>query len=74
MTSKSIARALGFDAKVVRPKEPKPLAESLEAKTTDICEKLTEKSLQDNDWTRMKLLRGLGGIGIRAVTRGSREI
>ena len=41
MKSKSIARALDFDAKVVSPKELKPLAESLEAKTRDICEKLT---------------------------------
>ena len=67
MTSKS-ARALGFDAKVVNSKNMKPLAESLEAKTKCICEKLLERSLDDDDWTRMKLPTSLGGMGIRAVT------
>ena len=44
MTSKSIARALDIDAKVVSPKKLKPLAETLETKTRHICEKLTERS------------------------------
>ena len=34
MTSKSIARPLDFDAKVVNSKKMKPLAETLETKTT----------------------------------------
>ena len=68
MTSKSIARALDFDAKVVNSKRTKPLAETLEAKTKGICEKLMEGSLDEDDWTRMKLPTSLGGMGIRAVT------
>ena len=40
MTSKSTARSLDFDAKVVNSKKMKPLAETLEAKTKGICEKL----------------------------------
>ena len=43
MTSKSIARALDLDAKVVSPKKLRPLAETLEAKTRDICKTVTEK-------------------------------
>ena len=39
MTSKSMARALDFDAKVVSPNKLRPLAETLEARTGDICEK-----------------------------------
>ena len=66
MTSKSIARSLGFDAKVVNSKKMKPLAETLEAKTKWICEKLLERALDDDDWTRMKLPTSLGGMGIRA--------
>ena len=38
-TSKSISRALDFDAKVLNSKKMKPLAETLEAKTKGICEK-----------------------------------
>ena len=66
--SKAIARALGFDAKVLSPKKLRPLAETQEAKTRDTCEKLTERPLQDDDCTRMKLQTLLGGMGIRAVT------
>ena len=51
MTSKSIARSLDFDAKVVNSKKMKPLAETLEAKTKCICEKLLERALGDDDWT-----------------------
>ena len=61
ITSKSMARALDFDAKVVSPKKLKPLAETLEAKIRDICEKLTERPLRDDDWTSMKLPTSLGG-------------
>ena len=68
MTSKSIARAPDFDAKVVNSKKMKPLAETLEVKTKGTCEKLMERSLDDDDWTRMKLPTSLGGMGIRAVT------
>ena len=68
MTSKSIARPLDFDAKAVNSKKMKPLAETLEAKTKGICEKLLERSLDGDDWTRMKLPTTLGGMGIRAVT------
>ena len=60
----STAMALDFDAKVVSPKKLKPLAEKLEAKTRDICEKLTERSLQDDDRTRMKLPTSLGEMRI----------
>ena len=48
MTSKSIAMALEFGATVVSPKKLKPLAETLEAKTRNICEKLTEGSFHDD--------------------------
>ena len=51
MTSKSIARSLDSDAKVVNSKKMKPLAETLEAKTKCICEKLLERALGDDDWT-----------------------
>ena len=68
MTSKSVARSLDFDAEVVNSKEMNPLAETLEAKTKCICEKLLERALDDDDWTRMKLPTSLGGMGIRAVT------
>ena len=68
VTSKSIARSLDFDAKVVNSKKMKPLAETLEAKPKCICEKLLERPLDDDDWTRMKLPTSLGGMGIRAVT------
>ena len=44
------------------------LAKTEEEKTRDICEKLTERPLRDDDWTRMKLPTSLGGMGIRAVT------
>ena len=49
MTSKSIARSLDFDAKVVNSKKMKPLAETLEAKTKCIFEKLLDRSLDDDD-------------------------
>ena len=70
MTSKSIARSLDFDAKVVNSRKMKLLAETPEARTKDICEKkkLLERSLDDDGWTRMKLPTSLGGMGIRAVT------
>ena len=67
MTSKSIARALDFDTKVVSPKKLRPLAETLEAKTRDMRQ-LAKRALQYDDWTRMKLPMSLGGMGIRAVT------
>ena len=66
--SKSIARALDFDAKVVSNVKMRPLAGTLKAKTRDICEKLFERSLTDDDWTRMKLPTSLGGKRLRAVT------
>ena len=44
MTSNSIARDLDFETK-----------ETLEAKTKDICERLTWRSLLDDDWTRRKI-------------------
>ena len=59
---------LDFNAKVVNSENMKLLAETLEAKTKGICEKLLERSLDDEDWTRMKLPTSLGGMGIRAVT------
>ena len=68
MTSKSIAPSLDFDAKVVNSKKMKPLAETLEAETKCICEKLLEKPLDEDDWTRMKLSTSLGGLSTRAVT------
>ena len=40
----------------------------MEAKTKCICEKLLERALDDDDWTRMQLPTSLGGTGIRAVT------
>ena len=46
----------------------KPLAETPEVKSKRICEKLLERSLDDDDWTKMKLPTSLGGMGIRAVT------
>ena len=67
-TSKSIARALDLDAKVVSPKKLRPLAERLEAKTRDICKTVTERILLDDDWTRMKLPTSLGGMCTRAAT------
>ena len=48
--------------------QEKPLAETLEIKTKCICEKLLERSLDDDDWTRMKLPTSLGEMGTRAVT------
>ena len=68
MTSKSVARSLDFAAKVVNSKKMKSLVETLEAKTKCICEKLLERALDDDDWTRVKLPTSLGGMGIRAVT------
>ena len=62
VTSKSIARAVDFDAKVVSPKKLKPLAETPEAKTRDICEKLIERFF-DDDWTIMQLPTSLCGMG-----------
>ena len=44
MTSKSMARSPDFDAKVVNSKKMKPMAETLDAKTKCICEKLLERS------------------------------
>ena len=49
-----MAKAVDLDAKVVSSKKLKPLAEPPEAKTTDVCKKLSERLLQDDDWTRMK--------------------
>ena len=40
MTSKSIARALDFDAKVVHPEKMRPLAKKLGEETKKICEKI----------------------------------
>ena len=57
--------SLVFDAQVVNSKKMKPLAETREAKTKCICEKLQES---DADWTRMKLPTSLGDMGIRTVT------
>ena len=68
MTSKSIARALDFDAKVVHPEKMRPLARRLGEGTKRICERLTERSLDGDTWTRMKLPTSLGGMGIREVT------
>ena len=68
MTSKSIARALDFDAKVVHPEKMRPLARKLGDETKKICERLTERSLDGDTWTRMKLPTSLGGMGIREVT------
>ena len=48
MSSKLIARALYFEPKVVSSTKLKPLAETLEAKTRDICGKLTERPLQED--------------------------
>ena len=59
--SESIATALDFDAKVVNSKKMKPLAETLEEKTKGIFEKLLERALDDDDWTRMKLPTSLDG-------------
>ena len=41
--------------------ETEPLVEDFGRITRDICEKLTERSLPDDDWTRMKLPTSLGG-------------
>ena len=51
-TIKTSFVAYDFDAKVVSPKKLRPLADTLQAKSSDICEKLTETSLLDDDWTR----------------------
>ena len=59
---------LDFDAKVVNTKKLKPLVGTLEATTKCICEKLLERALDDDDWTRIKLPTSLGGLGIRAAT------
>ena len=64
MTSKSIARSLDFDAKVVHPEKMRPLAKRLGERTKKICESL----LDEDAWTRMKLPTSLGGMGIREVT------
>ena len=50
MISKSMASALDFDAKVVSHKKLEPLAKTLEANIREICEKLTERPLQDDDY------------------------
>ena len=68
MTSKSIARSLDFDAKVVHPEKMKPLARKLGDETKKICECLTERTLDGDTWTRMKLPTSLGGMGIREVS------
>ena len=62
------SETLDIDAKVVNSKKMKPLAETPEAKTKGVCEKLLERSLDDDDWTRTKLSTSLGWMGIRAVT------
>ena len=66
--SKSIARALDLDAKVVSQKKLRPLAETLEEKTRDTCKIVNERILLDDDCTRLKLPTSLGGMGIRAAT------
>ena len=68
MTSKSIARSLDFDAKVVHPEKMRPLATKLGERTKKICESLLERTLDEDVWTRMKLPTSLGGMGIREVT------
>ena len=68
MTSKSIARSLDFDAKVVHPEKMRPLAKRLGERTKKICESLLERSLDEDVWTKMKLPTSLGGMGIREVT------
>ena len=68
MTSKSIARSLDFDAKVVNPVKMRPLARRLGERTKKICESLLERSLDEDMWTKMKLPTSLGGMGIREVT------
>ena len=65
MTSKSIARSLDFDAKVVHPEKMRPLAKRLGERTKKICESLLERTLDEDVWTRMKLPTSLGGMGIR---------
>ena len=60
MTSKSIARALDFDAKLVNPEKMGPLAAQLEAKTRSICEKLTERSLHEDTEAAERARVGLG--------------
>ena len=49
MTSKSIARDPDFDAKVVHHGRWNSLS-----RKRDICEKLTERSVDDDTWTRMR--------------------
>ena len=68
LTSKSIARSLNFDAKVVHPEKMRPLAKRLGERTKEICENLLERALDEEVWTRMKLPTSLGGMGIREVT------
>ena len=68
LTSKSIARSLDFDAKVVHPEKMRPLARSLGERTKKICESLLERTLNEDMWTKMKLPTSLGGMGIREVT------
>ena len=67
MTSKSVAKPLDFDAKVLRLEKLRPLAVTLETKTRIICGKLTERSLPDDDWARTKLLTSLreGGKSVQ---------
>ena len=71
MTSKSIARALDFGAEVVSPLKLEPLAKTLEAKTRDICERLTKRGPPDEDWTRMNMPTSLGVMG-RTTRRSER--
>ena len=44
------------------------LARKLGDETNKICERLTERALDGDTWTRMKLPTSLGGMGIREVT------
>ena len=53
--NESTARSLDFDAKVLNFQENETSGWTLEAKTTCVCEKLLERALDDDDWTRMKL-------------------
>ena len=68
MTSKSVARALDFDAKVVGLEKVRLLAAQLEAKNERHMREADGETLPDEDWTRMKLPTSLGEMGIRAVT------
>ena len=64
ITSKSMARALYFETRVVKLGVTAPMTVVLEDKTGGICEQLLDNLLREEDWTRARLPTALDGLGL----------